>query len=163
MTVCGDALALPFGEGTVEAVLGLEILEHLPEPEAALRELRRVLAPGGLLIVSTPNAEYLSETLPSYRRRPADLQALPEADGSGHLFAFTLGELRDLLGDCGFREVRARYEGSVVMSDRLPLKCLLSVAALRRLSRAVTRLPGGARLSYSCFAVARAPGPDRRP
>lgn len=155
--VCADALALPFAARTFAAVVATEILEHLPEPVLALTEIRRVLAPGGLLIVTTPNVRYLSEQLPSYAQRPADAQALPEADASGHLFAFTLEELRALLGECGLEVQQARYEGSVVMSDKLVLKRLLPVGLLHRLSGLLTRLPGGARLAYSCLAVGRRP------
>ena len=153
--VCADALELPFAGETFDAVVATEILEHLPEPAAALVEIRRVLAPGALVIVTTPNARYFSEPLPSYANRPADAQALPEADASGHLFAFTLEELGALLGECGLQVQEARYEGSVLLSDKLPLKRLLSVKWIHRLSRLATRLPGGARLAYSCFAVGR--------
>lgn len=156
LTVCGDALQLPMPDGGFDVVLGLEILEHLPEPAVALREMKRVLAPGGLLVVTTPNAAYFSETLPSYTQRPSDLTALPEPDGSGHLFAFTLSELCSLMGEAGFETVLARYEGSVVMSDRLPLRRLLPVRWVHALSRLLTRLPGGQRLAYSCFVVGRA-------
>lgn len=54
----GDAQRLPFGDRTFERVLAAEVLEHLPEDAAALREIRRVLAPGGLLAISVPHADY---------------------------------------------------------------------------------------------------------
>lgn len=54
----GDAQQLPFGDGSFERVLAAEVLEHLPDDAAALREIRRVLVPGGLLAVSVPHADY---------------------------------------------------------------------------------------------------------
>jgi SAM-dependent methyltransferase len=53
--VVGDIGALPFEAGAFELVVSFETIEHVPDPEAALRELRRVLADGGLLAISTPN------------------------------------------------------------------------------------------------------------
>ncbi len=50
--VRGWSAPLPFGEGTFDLVTCLEVLEFTPRPVAVLRELIRVLRPGGLLLVS---------------------------------------------------------------------------------------------------------------
>lgn len=52
--VAADAAALPLADATVSLVCLLQVLSHLPDPDAALREARRVLAPGGCLLVSYP-------------------------------------------------------------------------------------------------------------
>ena len=49
----GSADALPLRTGSVDAALAMHMLYHLPRPEAGLAELRRVLRPGGRLVVST--------------------------------------------------------------------------------------------------------------
>jgi SAM-dependent methyltransferase len=51
----GDAMALPFADGVFDRVFCSEVLEHVLEPEAVVREMRRVLAPGGHAVVSVPN------------------------------------------------------------------------------------------------------------
>lgn len=50
----GDALALPFADGTFERVVAAEVLEHIPDDVAAMRELARVLKPGGSIAVTVP-------------------------------------------------------------------------------------------------------------
>jgi ubiquinone/menaquinone biosynthesis C-methylase UbiE len=52
----GDACALPFEDASFELVLCREMLEVVPERLAALREVRRVLSPGGRLLVSTSSS-----------------------------------------------------------------------------------------------------------
>lgn len=49
-----DITAIPVGGGTFDAVLCTEVLEHVPSPESALREMSRVLKPGGRLIATVP-------------------------------------------------------------------------------------------------------------
>jgi SAM-dependent methyltransferase len=49
-----DALALPFADGAFDVVIASEIFEHLPEDEGAMREVARVLRPGGTLALSVP-------------------------------------------------------------------------------------------------------------
>lgn len=49
----GDAHRLPFGDGTIDAIVCTEVFEHLVDPPAAARELVRVLKPGGRLILTT--------------------------------------------------------------------------------------------------------------
>ncbi len=53
--LAADARALPFPAGQFDAVVSFETIEHVPDPEACLDAFARVLAPGGLLVVSTPD------------------------------------------------------------------------------------------------------------
>ena len=56
-----DALALPFRDGAFHTVLCNEVLEHVPEPGRLFAEAARVLAEGGVLILSTPQVWGLHE------------------------------------------------------------------------------------------------------
>lgn len=50
----GVADRLPFRDSSVDAIILSEVLEHVPDLPAAVREVRRVVKPGGLLFISTP-------------------------------------------------------------------------------------------------------------
>jgi SAM-dependent methyltransferase len=52
--VVGDALALPYADETFDCVIASEILEHIPQDDAAIAELIRVLRVGGTLAVTVP-------------------------------------------------------------------------------------------------------------
>lgn len=49
-----DAAALPLAAGSQAAVLCSEVLEHVPDPRQVLRQIHRVLAPGGCLLITVP-------------------------------------------------------------------------------------------------------------
>lgn len=52
--VVGDAVRVPFGDGTFDALTANDAMEHFTDPAAALADLVRVLRPGGRLYVSFP-------------------------------------------------------------------------------------------------------------
>jgi SAM-dependent methyltransferase len=54
-TRVGDMRALPFGDGSFSAVLSVQSIEHVPDPDRVLSEARRVLVPGGVAVFVTPN------------------------------------------------------------------------------------------------------------
>jgi 2-polyprenyl-3-methyl-5-hydroxy-6-metoxy-1,4-benzoquinol methylase len=51
----GDVLRLPFKDAIFDVVTCTEVIEHIPEYADALKELARVLKPGGLLVITFPN------------------------------------------------------------------------------------------------------------
>jgi SAM-dependent methyltransferase len=93
---------LPFEDGSFDAVVAGELLEHLQFPDALLAEIRRVLRPGGVLVGSVPNAYRLKSRLLFLAGRP------PEDDPT-HLRMFSPAALRALLA--GFEDVRLDYVG----------------------------------------------------
>ena len=53
--VVGSAIRLPFDDNAFDGVYSFEMLEHLWDPVASLREMARVVRPGGFILLSTPN------------------------------------------------------------------------------------------------------------
>lgn len=68
----GDVEDMPFADASFSTVVCTEVLEHVPHPERALAEIRRVLKPGGVLIGSVParsliwKLRFLSSTCPGH-------------------------------------------------------------------------------------------------
>ena len=79
----GDATELPFEDESVDAVVLTAVLGEIPDPDAALREIRRVLRPGGRLVVGELFGDPHFTTLASLRRRGAAAGlALEERSGN---------------------------------------------------------------------------------
>lgn len=80
--VLGDAVDLPFAGGSFGAVLATEVMEHLPDPDRFLREVGRVVRPGGVVLLSVPFMEPLhEEPRDFYRFTPYSLRMLIERHG----------------------------------------------------------------------------------
>ena len=81
-SVVGSALSLPFSRKSFDGVICTEVLEHLPEPEACLCEIKRVLKTGGRVYVTTPMTWYLHyEPNDYFRFTPYGLKYLFEKNG----------------------------------------------------------------------------------
>jgi SAM-dependent methyltransferase len=100
----GDAEALPIPDRCADAVLLLDVLEHLADPAAAIAEAHRVLRPGGVLVASTPHRGALRRldalnTYTALRRRRPSWPPLEDAtqSGSGEHRHFSPAELDELL------------------------------------------------------------------
>jgi SAM-dependent methyltransferase len=52
--VQGDVLSLPFPDGSFDAVIAAEVLEHIPDDERAMAEITRIVRPGGRVAVTVP-------------------------------------------------------------------------------------------------------------
>ncbi|WP_327315108.1 class I SAM-dependent methyltransferase [Streptomyces sp. NBC_01235] len=114
--VVADAQALPFADDAADAVLALHMLYHVPDIPAAIRELARVLKPGGVLVVSTNSGTDKRELDQLWRR----------AAGDGHAklsptARFPLEAAPELLG-ATFGDVRVReLPGVVEVTDPAPV------------------------------------------
>ncbi len=106
-----DATRLPLRDGAVDLVVGRGVLHHLPDVAAALAEWRRVLAPGGAVVLSsepTPVVEghgmlLLKVLLPLLRRTMSAEEDFWEvASMAANLHVFTLGQLEGLARDAGY-------------------------------------------------------------
>jgi len=99
--VVGDALALPYPDGTFDAVIASEILEHIPDDDAAIAELIRVLRPGGTLAVTVPR--WLPERICWL------LSDEYHANEGGHIRIYRADELRSTLVAGGLRFTGSRH------------------------------------------------------
>jgi ubiquinone/menaquinone biosynthesis C-methylase UbiE len=138
-----DLGKLPLADEAFDVVLLLEILLHLADPAAVLRELRRVLKPGGLLVVTTVGANPAARLLQPSKggATPANRWKLAVASavntGLSTMFGFTWSKtkptaalyrrlynapvrplppwrVRQLFADAGFSSVYHRAVGPVV-------------------------------------------------
>jgi len=116
-----DAAALPFADGEFDAVLCLEVLEHVFFPAQVVSEMVRVLKPGGYLIVTTPNVAYWRRRLDLLllgRWNPFGYSyAVEQPWGDPHIRFFTAGALRRLLASSGLEAVQVAGHGGSVLGD----------------------------------------------
>ena len=111
-SVTGHGLPLP--PGSVDVVIMTELIEHLVDPDAALAEARRVLVPGGHLLLSTPNlGAWFNRALLLMGLQPVfsevsttGIYGRPGREVVGHLRLFTRRALAEFLAAKGFIDVR---------------------------------------------------------
>jgi ubiquinone/menaquinone biosynthesis C-methylase UbiE len=107
--VAADAAALPLRDSSADLTLAMHMLYHVPEPEVALRELRRVTRPGGRLVVGLNGPEHHRELRALIRAGLADVgyRGLPIV---GERFGLEEGEvmLRGLFSSVARHEFRGQ-------------------------------------------------------
>ncbi|HEX9818638.1 MAG TPA: methyltransferase domain-containing protein [Methylomirabilota bacterium] len=141
----GNATALPLPDGAFDAVFCQQMLQFVSDPPAALREMRRVLAPGGRAIVGVCRPV---EHAPAYVALADALKrhAGPEAEAMmrSPFPSWSVDDVRALLGAAGFARVRVRIEVGAVRYPS-PLEFLRREAASSPLAGPIGALDAGAR------------------
>lgn len=99
----GDLTAANYPDGYFDVVTASEIIEHLPDPQTFLKEIFRILRPGGLFWATTPSANSLSFRL---LRTEWSVVYPPE-----HLQLYSRNGLRQMLNQAGFDDVDLRTHG----------------------------------------------------
>lgn len=115
-TLVADITGLPFPDDFFDTVICSEVLEHIPDQHTAIKEVNRVLRPGGDLIVSVPR--YLPERIcwalsESYHR-----------NANGHIRIYKKKELIDLMEGSGAR-VWASHFAHSLHTPYWWLKCMI--------------------------------------
>jgi len=113
-----DAANLPFEPESFDIVTALDVIEHLDDDRAALRELWRVMRPSGVLIVSVPAYRFLWTYWD---------------DILGHRRRYTTGMMREAVLSAGFRVRKLSYSNALILVPavlvRIAKSLLLKVAS----------------------------------
>lgn len=142
----GSAFELQFPLA-FDAVLITEIIEHVAHPDDFLRQVSRLVRPGGYIIMTTPNGGYFRNPLPRFSDCPAPsvyeaMQFKPDADG--HIFLLHADEITTLAADAGLRVDRLEVFTNSLTNGHVKLGPALKVlprAAVDWFERATRRLP----------------------
>ena len=95
----GTLFSLPFLEGSFDVVICSEVIEHVPEGLAPFIEMKRVLKPGGLLILGTPDySRRLWRVIESVYER-----IVPGGYAVEHITHYSRDSLTDLMQEMGFQ------------------------------------------------------------
>jgi ubiquinone/menaquinone biosynthesis C-methylase UbiE len=98
---CANALQLPFPDASFDKVICSEVLEHIPDYEGALKEIERILKPGGVAAISVPRygPEWICWQLSDDYH----------SNEGGHLRIFTASQLRRSIERTGLRYIRQHW------------------------------------------------------
>ncbi len=99
-------------EAAFDALVMLHVIEHMPDPAMNVREARRVLKKGGVMVVETPRFDSLMFKIFGRRERSIN-------NCHGHIYFFTVPSLRRLLEQNGFEVFRVDLVGRTLTVDRL--------------------------------------------
>jgi SAM-dependent methyltransferase len=134
-TVVADMRNLPFEDGLFDSVLAAHSVEHVPDPDAVLAEVARVLRPGGTAILTTPNRLTFGrpdEIIDPYHHVEFDQHELRDLCGRH----FEQVELRGVFGSVRYMELhraeRAKLE-ALLRKDPLRVRRLIPRRVRQRL------------------------------
>lgn len=106
-----DGLHLPFEDAFFDAVVAWHVIEHVADVRRTLAEWRRVLRPGGVMVLETPDA-----SSPRVRREGAAYARFWKPE---HTYAFTPANLRAFVAAAGFDLLTEPRTGSLAGMDPL--------------------------------------------
>ena len=128
-----DAARLPRPDASVDAAAAVEVIEHLENPRAFLRELARIVRPGGWVVVTTPNQLSALSLLTLVLK--GRFSAFQDGSYPAHRTALLEVDLRRIMTECGLRDLAVTF----TRLGRLPLSAwhypgAIAALAPRRLS-----------------------------
>jgi SAM-dependent methyltransferase len=165
----GDIESLPFESSSFDMALLNEVLEHVPNEARGLQEIHRVLKPGGILIIFSPNRWYPFETHGVYlkgtkKRVPHYMPLIPYIPlGIGQRFFdywarnYWPGQLRRLVEQNGFQIIATDYLWQTFenISGRQPALLRVARPILRGIANTLEKTPVLRRFGVSQVLVVR--------
>lgn len=151
----------PAKTGQFDLVVACEIIEHVAHSVEFLSQLRKFVAPGGHILVTTPNGAYFRNKLPTHSQI-LDFTALEsqqfKPDADGHLFLITPEEMADLAKQAGLQVERMTLWGTPVVTGHAGLSFMSSPKLCRlcyNLELFAQRLPMSlkSKLAFALSAV----------
>jgi 2-polyprenyl-3-methyl-5-hydroxy-6-metoxy-1,4-benzoquinol methylase len=124
---------LPLPDNSVDTAAAVEVIEHLENPRAFVRELARIVRPGGWVVVTTPNQLSALSLLTLIVK--GRFSAFQDTSYPAHRTALLEIDLRRIMSECGLRDLAVTY----TRLGRLPLSpwhypAAVAALAPRRLS-----------------------------
>jgi len=108
-----DGKTIPLDDGTIDSVIATEVFEHCPDPETVMKEIWRVLKPGGILFFTVPFLWNLHETPnDEYRYTPFSLERHLAQAGFSHIEINAMGGWDAALAQMIGLWTRRRLKGS---------------------------------------------------
>ncbi len=95
---------------SADVVILLHVIEHVPDPVETMREIYRVLKPGGHMVLETPRYDTFMFRMMGKRERSLRM--------SGHIYFFTDDSLRETYEKVGFKGVETRHVGRSLTAER---------------------------------------------
>jgi 2-polyprenyl-3-methyl-5-hydroxy-6-metoxy-1,4-benzoquinol methylase len=127
--VPGNIFSLNF-DSWFDVVLITEIIEHVAHPDEFLKKIAQLVKPGGYILMTTPNGEYIQHNLPKFSEcaDPSQFESIQFAPNSdGHIFLLHLDEVELLEKQAGLRIVETRLFTNPLTNGHIKLGVLLKV------------------------------------
>ena len=125
----GNLFSLGF-DACFDVVLIAEIIEHVAHPDEFLQKIAQLVKPGGYIVMTTPNGEYIRHNLPKFSEcpDPSQFEAMqfgPNSDG--HIFLLHLDEIAPLVEQAGLSIVETQLFTNSLTNGHIKLEMLLKM------------------------------------
>lgn len=108
----------PVEDASADVVACVETIEHLENPRLVVRELARIVRPGGLVLITTPNVlSFLSKLTLVVKNQ---FQGFRQGEYPAHITSLVEEDLLHILSECGLEQLRVEYS-NVGRVPRVPL------------------------------------------
>jgi SAM-dependent methyltransferase len=136
----GAAESLPYEDGKFDLVTAFDVVEHMDDDVAGLREMRRVLTPGGRILLFVPTFMWLwgvQDEVSNHRRR------------------YTLPELRRVVREAGFEIERTTYANITFLPPIFLVRILMRITGIRTETENSINVPAFNRLFGALLGAER--------